>query len=105
MVFCGLVVVLLFVFVSECYLTCVMCMVYVVMSCVCCCCAVLFCLVGFVCACLFKCVYVVVCGLSCDVVMCCLFGVRLLSNVFVWLVYGFACVVVRRVWFCDVVFI
>ena len=55
--------------------------------------------------CLFKCVYVVVCDLSCDVVMCCLFCVRLLSSAFMWLVCGFACVVVRRVWFCDVALI
>ena len=54
--------------------------------------------------CLFKCVCVVVCDLSCDVVKCCMLCVWLLFRVFVWLVSGFACVVVWRVWFCDVVF-
>ena len=34
-------------------------------------------------------------------VVCC---VWLLFNVLVWCVCGFACVVVWRVWFCDVVF-
>ena len=41
------------------------------------------------------------CALSWGVVMCC---VWLSFNVFVWFVCGFACVVVWRVWFCDVVF-
>ena len=52
MVLYGLVVVLLFVFVSECCRMCVMCVGYVVMSCVRCC-AVVCCLVVFVCACVF----------------------------------------------------
>ena len=46
------------------------------------------------CVCLFKCVCVVGCDLSRDVVMCCMFCVWLLSNVIVWLVCGFVCVVV-----------
>ena len=84
---------------------CVMCVVYVVMSCVCCCAAV-FCWVAFVCASvwLFKCVCVVVCALSCDVVRCCMLCVWLLFDGFVWCVCGFACAVVWRVWFCDGVF-
>ena len=51
---------------------CVMCVVYVVMSCGCC--AAVFCLVVFVCAsvCLFECVLVVGCALWRDVVMCCM---------------------------------
>ena len=54
--------------------------------------------------CLFKCACVVVRDLSCDVVMCCLYCMWLLSHVFVWLVCGFACGVVWCVWCCDVVF-
>ena len=71
--FDGLAGVSSFVVVSECFVMCVMCVVYRVMSCGCCCAAVC-CLVVFVCAsvCLFKGAFVVVCDLSCDVVMCCM---------------------------------
>ena len=61
-----------------------------------CCCAVVFCLVVSmrVRVCLFKCVCVVVCDLSCDVVMSCMLCVWFLANVFVRFVCSFACVVV-----------
>ena len=65
-----------------------------------CYCAVVFCLVVFVRVreCLFKCGCVVVCALSCDVMMCCTFCVWLSVNAFfLWLVCEFACVVVRCV--------
>ena len=91
--------------VSGCCLMCVMCVVYVVMSCRVClllCCCVLF-------GCFFLCVRVRVCLkvfawslVSCDVAMCCRFCEWLLCNVCVWYVCGFACVVVWRVWCCDV---
>ena len=57
-----------------------------------------------VCVCV-QCVCVVVCALSCDVVMCCMFCVWLLVNVFVWFVCGFDCVVVWRAWCCDAAFV
>ena len=86
----------IFVCVSECCLMCVGCVGYDVMSRACCCDAMLCLVVCWVCACvcLFKVVCVVVCALSCGVVVFCMVCVWLLSNVFVWLVCGFACVVV-----------
>ena len=84
---------------------CVMCVDYVAMSCVCCC-AVVFCVVVVgcvrVCACLnvFVWSFVLYRVTLWRVVGC----VWLLFNVCVWLVCGVACVVLWRVWFCDVVF-
>ena len=69
MVFYVLIVVLLFVFVSECCLMCVMCVVYGVMSRVCCCGAVVFWLAVVVCVCRCVCVKMLVWSFVCYRVM------------------------------------